>query len=243
MTETTRAGASSEGLHPKILFREGFRGYGKCLVPVSLAGFATLMVFYLTVALPAESLGDQSRFVATMAFAAGLILTGTVAYPWYSYALDAADHGKVDLARPFQQPKRFYYQAVASFWFWAGVALGFRYLLGIPAIAVVIMYAFHGYLIADRKVSGGLKALGVSVRLGQGNRVVLFALMALFGLFSMLGALSLGMRDAADEPLINPLTVSLAVIGLTITTSITLVAGAAAYRHLVEQLDWDWSEV
>ena len=67
--------------------------------------------------------------------------------------------------------------------------------------------------------------------------------LVLFGFFALCGALALGITDDAGDPIVNPLTIALAVAGLTVTTSITMVAGASAYRHLVDQIDWDWSKV
>ncbi len=223
-------------VRPGTLFKEGFRGYFRNIVPLTAAALLTLTVFYLVVALPASELSDSSKWVRGLAFASGLIFTGTTAYPWYSYALDAGDGIPVRWKRPFEKPELFLQQAVSSFWFWAGVALGFQYLFATPAIFVVILYAFHGYLIADRRSTSGMKALGTSVRMGEGSRIILFGLFALFGFFSLLGAIPLGIQGDDGEPLVNIFTVSLAVIGLAITTSVTLVAGGRIYRILLDRL-------
>ncbi|NNF53531.1 MAG: hypothetical protein HKN03_03710 [Acidimicrobiales bacterium] len=223
-------------VRPGTLFKEGVQGYFGNIVPLTAAALVTLTVFYLIVALPASQLNDNSKWVRGFAFAGGLILTGTTAYPWYSYALDAGDGIRVRWKRPFEKPELFVQQAVSSFWFWAAVALGFQYLFATPAIFVVILYAFHGYLIADRRSTSGMKALGTSVRLGEGSRIILFGLFALFGFFSLLGAIPLGIQGDDGEPLINVFTVSLAVVGLALTTSVTLVAGGRIYRILLGRL-------
>lgn len=223
-------------VRPGTLFKEGFSGYFRNVVPITAAALLTLVVFYVAVALPASQLRDDSRWVRGLALAGGLILTGTTAYPWYSYALDAGDGIAVRWRRPFEKPELFLQQAVSSFWFWAGVALGFQYLFATPAIFVVILYAFHGYLIADRRSESGMKALGTSVRLGEGSRIILFGLTALFGFFSFFGAIPLGIQGDDGEPLVNIFTVSAAVVGLAITTSVTLVAGGRIYRILLDRL-------
>ncbi len=223
-------------VRPGTLFKEGFKGYFGNIVPMTAAALLTLTVLYLVVVLPASQLSDSSKWVRGLALAGGLVVTGTTAYPWYSYALDAGDGIPVRWKRPFEKPELFLQQAVSSFWFWAGVALGFQYLFATPAIFVVILYAFHGYLIADRRAESGMKALGTSVRLGEGSRIILFGLTALFGFFSFFGLLPLGIQGDDGEPLVNIFTVSLAVIGLAITTSVTLVAGGRIYRILLDRL-------
>ena len=237
MNKTSMTQGSTFPVRIGAVFKDAFAGYFKNLVPLSVAGFTTLAIAYFAAIYPLDPLKDQPNFVRSLAFAAGLVLAGVSAYPWYCYALDAADGIPARIRRPFENPGLFYDQAVSSFWFWAGVGLGLRYLAGIPAFFVVVLYAFHGYVIADRKSDSGLKALGTSVRLGEGYRIVLFALMAMFGMFSLLGALALGIPDEDGDPLVNPLTIGLAVLGLTVTTSITMVAGGRIYRALMDQLD------
>lgn len=222
------------------MFREGFSGYLRAIVPLTAAGMLTLSAFYVVVALPAQAIEDGETLVdvaiEAIVLLLGLTAVGTVAYPWYSYALDAARQEDVDIGRPFRQMDLFLTQAVASLWFWAGVGLGLRYLLGIPAIFVLMLYAFHGYFIADRQTDSGLKALGLSVRLTEGRRIALLALATLLGLFTLLGAIPLGIPDANGEPIVSPLTISLSVIGLAVTTSITLVGGAVLYENLRDNL-------
>lgn len=221
------------------MFKEAFAGYFRNIVPLTAAGLVTLATFYVVVALPARAIDPPTSLVdyvvEMLVLILALTVVGAVAYPWYSYALDAARAGGVRLGRPFQEMELFMTQAVASLWFWAGVGLGLRYLFGIPAIFVGLLYCFHGFFIADRKTDSGLKALGLSVRLTEGRRVALLGLGTLLGMLTLLGALPLGIPDEAGEPIVSPLTVSLSVVGLAITTSITLVAGAVLYLKLQEQ--------
>ncbi len=68
------------------------------------------------------------------------------------------------------------------------------------------------------------------LRLGERRRIGLFAIGGMLFVFNILGASGL----AAG---LNPLGYSLAVVGLSVTTSITLVSGAAIYRVLQEKLN------
>lgn len=217
------------GIRPGAVFAAGFRGYAANLVPLTLAGLIVLAT-YAAFRYPSQQFLDDDRvWAARFTDLAGLFIAGTLAYPWYRYALAAADGDKVNIAAPFATPRRFGYQAAASFWFFAAVVLGQQYLGGLPAILAALLYAFYGYVVAEND-NGGLKALGTSVRLGERRRIGLFAIGGMLFVFNILGASGL----AAG---LNPLGYSLAVVGLSVTTSITLVSGAAIYRVLQEKLN------
>ncbi len=198
----------------------GWSRYRAHFVPVTLAGAATFAVYGLfrwwsdVIEGPWESFGVEL---------AGLIVSGAAALPWYRGALAAAD----DTEAPgwSSEPERFRDLAVASVFFWAGVLLGLRYLRGIPAIFVVIFYAFHGFAVADGKRRKALRALGHSVLLGQGKRLGVAAVGGLLLLINLLAFLPLGFS-------INPATMALTVAALLITTSWSMVCGALVYRAL-----------
>lgn len=208
------------------IFMNGVRGYLKNIPALTIASAATLGT-YLTFRFPAQRAFERDEIVASLGLdMLGLLLASIIAYPWYSYALDAIDGDGVDVGRPFRELRRFRPQFVASFWFWAGVLLGLRYLFGLPSIVVFAFYAFYGFVIADGEETSGLRALGTSVRLGEGKRIGLLALGAVFLIFNVFGAIALGYG-------VNALTIVLAIVGLTITTSITMVSGAGVYRLLL----------
>ncbi|MEM8924617.1 MAG: hypothetical protein AAGD35_14030 [Actinomycetota bacterium] len=231
---TTTSSTQAFPIGVGTLFKKGIEGYIANVVPLSVAGVATLLT-YGAFRYPAQLLFDDGAVGRSLLVdLVGLLIAGTIAYPWYSYALDAAAGDGVDWRRPFEEPRRFAYQATASFWFWAGVLAGVRwgaYLFFLPAILVILLYAFHGYVNADRSRDGGLKLLGVSVKLGAGYRIALFALMALFIMFNFMGAIALGFGE------IGPLTITGAVVGMVITTNVTMVSGAHLYRVLLERMD------
>lgn len=217
------------GIRPGEVFMAGIRGYTANIIPLTASALVVLAT-YAAFRYPSEVLLDDERlWAARFLDLAGLFIAGTLAHPWYRYSLAAADGQKVDVKAPFATPRRFAYQAAASFWFFAAVVLGQQYLGGLPAILAVILYAFYGFVVAESD-KGGLKALGTSVRLGERRRIGLFAIGGMLFVFNLLGAAGL----AAG---LTPLGYSLAVLGLAVTTSITMVAGAAIYRVLQEKLD------
>ncbi|MEM7274222.1 MAG: hypothetical protein AAF547_14155 [Actinomycetota bacterium] len=216
-------------LSPAAMFREGVEGFRREPVLLVAGGVMTFAVS-MAIGIPAQNAleaGDRA-----LGFALSLISTvlgATAAYPWFSYALDAARGEPASFAKPFRTPGRFLPQFVASFWFWAGVLFGIQFLFGVPALLVTVFYAFFGYLIVDRHDLGGMKALGTSVRLGDKRRIGLFAILGIFAMFNFFAFLPLGYA-------VNPGTVALTLVLVLVTTSVTLVAGAALYDVLRVEL-------
>ena len=185
---------------------------------------------------------DDDRTPAAITFTlTAMVLGGALAYPWCHYALAAARQEPVDLAAPFRDWVRFVPMLVASFWFWAGMLLAFQFQIlgGLPALAIVMAYAFFGFVVDDRHDLGGLKALGTSVRIGDGRR---FALLALAGLYAAIGVLvfmiaaaivvSAGLTGA-------PASVVVAVLLLPLV-AFSLVSWAALYDVLRKDLPDAW---
>ena len=208
----------------------GVRGYLANLWPLSVAGAATLGT-YVAFRLPAQAAAD-SGFVARSLVLdlAGLIVAAVVAHPWFSYALDADRGMGIDLLKPFNRPAGFMVQAVASIWFWAAMVFGLRYLYGIPSILALLFYAFYGFVVADRRATSGLKALGTSARIGEGRRVGLFGIAAVLTVLNLFGAVAVGFG-------VNPGTLALTVLGLVVTTNVSLVTGARIYRTLENETE------
>lgn len=218
---------STFGIRLASIFTLGARGYVRNIVPLSSAGLVTMLV-YLAFRVPAQGAADDGRVLVSLALdLVGLVFSGVVAYPWYSYALSAAAGDPIVVGAPFKNYDRFSTQAVASIWFWAGVLLGLRYLFGLPALLALAFYAFYGYVVADGYTDSGLKALGRSAALGEGRRIGLVAIGGLLLIFNLFGAIAVGFG-------VNPLTITLALMGLLITTNITLVGGAVIYRRFVD---------
>jgi hypothetical protein len=222
---------STFGVQLAPTFTDSVKAWWTAVVPLSVGALLTLVV-YGAFRYPANELFVDDKIYQSVALdLVGLIIAGTLAVPWYHYALAAADGREIDLAAPFADKKLFAYQAVASFWFWAAVLLGLRYLWGIPSIFAMLLYAFHGYVVADGRSKGGMMALGTSVRLTEGRRVGLFAIAGLLLVFNLFGMIGWGLEDLSA-----PVRLLLAVVGLTVTSSITLVMGAMLYRVFEKDL-------
>ncbi len=180
----------------------------------------------------AESLLDGNEgYLRTLAIILAATVMGTIALPWYFYSLARAEGKKISWAAPFSNPRLFWAQAVCSFWLWAAITLGYRYLLGIPALVAVVFYAFHGYVIADGGADRGLAALGNSVQLGHGRRLGLLMIAAMLSVFFVLGASTLGMEEWSQTA-----KVAGAVVGTALTGSIIMISGAKIYLVLEKDL-------
>ena len=213
------------GISIPDIFRQGVEGFRKNVVPLLLGSSVVLAAFTGFGFWAGEFETFTGAWFAISLL--GFFLSGTLAYPWFSYALQAAQGESVDLQAPFEHPKRFAHQAVATFWFWAGVMLGVQFLRGIPSILVLIFYAFYGYIVAEAG-KGGSYALGTSVRLGEKRRIGLFGIAVLFAVFNFIPVVV-----AASVPL--PIaTAVIMFVGLAVSTSITLVSGGAIYSVVKE---------
>ena len=179
---------------------------------------------------------EQLRWIA-LAFVA-TFPAGVVSAPWFRYALDAADGKEINIMAPLIDAKKWANHAFATFWFWAGITVGIRYSVLIPAlpsIVVLVLYAFYGYVIADGREINALKALGISVRLGKGKRLGLLAIGGLYFVFNIFGLTGAGVGLEDGSP--SVIGIVLGILGISATASITLVSGGAIYRTLEGKLD------
>lgn len=232
------------------VFTAGFRGYFNNAIILTLAGLPVLITMAV-VSTPwrnfnAELQGqvdasvgtdneitslpivDQLTWIGLLMLAA--IPAGTVAFAWFRYALDVVDGKEINIRAPFLDVRKIFSHFVATFWFWLGIGFGIRFLFGIPSVLVIILYAFYGFVIAEQTEVSGLKALGTSIRLGQGRRIGLFAIAGLMFVFNIFGVIGFAVGLEGTTP--STAGIVLGVLGLSVTTSITLVSGATIYRVL-----------
>ena len=206
------------------LFRVGagaLRNNPAALVGTALATFLAYGVFrYL-----ASQSGTLLAFIGFDLL--GLVLASVVALPWYRAALDAYDGKRSNPPDLVQAMTGARDQMVASIFFWAGVYFGIRYLLGIPSIFVVVLYAFYGFIVSEGNHKGGMRALGHSVVLGEGRRVGIAGIGLLLVILNLFGAVAVGFEELPDS-----VGWALAIVGLLITTNLSMTVGAALYRHL-----------
>ncbi len=218
------------------IFAAGIDGFKRQPVPLLVGGLLTLAV-YTAFGIPARvALKDGEQLRGVTLNLAGSILAGAAAYPWFVYALRIGRGQKAELGEPFAGLAGFRALFVCSFWFWAAFVLGFQYLAGIPSLVVLLFYCFYGFVVVDeaglaapasqpaqrRRLGLGLRALGTSVRLSQGRRVALFAILGVFAMFNFCALIPLGFGS-------NPVAVIASFAVFLATSSISMVGGAALY--------------
>ncbi len=208
---------------PAIVGR-GIDNYKKSFLPASAMGLAVL-VLYGAARITAQSAVDSNDLGVAFAIdAVGLVAATILALPWFRLALRTEWEIEADAQSELSDLK-WGSMVVAALFFWAGILLGIRYMVGIPSIFMLIWYGLFGFAVAAG-VSPGLKALGTSVRLGQGRRRTVAAVAFVLALFNLLGLLPIGAG-------VNAITIVGAVLLLTVTTNVSLGAGAHLFDWLV----------
>ena len=174
-TPTKKASASdgSFGISIADMFQVGVKGYFNNIVILTLSALPVFVIFTLA-STPWRSFNSQLQErvdadpEATLATLeqlqwVGLLLlaafpAGVVAAPWFRYALDVADEREINVMAPLIDGKKWLNHALATFFFWAGITLGFRYSVlipGLPSVIVLLLYPFYGYIIAGgREING-----------------------------------------------------------------------------------------
>ncbi len=215
-----------------VMFSLGMAGFRRQPLPLLAAGAVTLAVLGAFGVLAQNAFNDDRVVVGLVYSLVGSVLGGAVAYPWFHYALQISRGGVMDIFEPLREIAGFKDLFVCSFWFWAAFLLGLQYLSGIPSLLVLVLYAFYGYVVADGRAIGGLRALGTSVRLGQGRRIALFGILVLYAIFNFCALIPFSFG-------VNVVTVPSAALLFLITSSITMVGGAVLYDALVPTIGWD----
>lgn len=204
-------------------FGAGWDGYKAHFVAISLAAAPTWIVL---VAAQIIGTGVENPWTSFFVQLLGVVLASTVALPWYRAALAAVDGTELSLRVGSTDVPRFRVLFGSSIYFWAAILLGLRYLNGIPALLVLVFYAFYGFVVADTE-RGVLMSLSYSVFLGQGRRIGVFAIGMMLIMINFLAFLPIGTG-------ITPATQGLTLVLLVISTSFSMVCGAAVYRALDE---------
>ena len=208
------------------MISQAITGYRQNAVRLSIWALVTFGTYYLGIIAGQSATTDTAALVFALG---GSVLTTVVAYPWFRTALNTVD----EEASPLDAT-RLVDQAVASTFFWAGVLLGAQYLSGIPALVVLVFYAFFGYAVADNPAKGGLKALGWSVHIGTKRRLGVAAMITVLFLINILAFLpyGFGLGSVAEGATPGPVWIALTVMLLIVTSNISMVGGAVVYRTL-----------
>ena len=150
------------------------------------------------------------RFVLSLI---SFVISQLVAIGWIKIALDITDGRPVNAQAVIDKFRLVLPYLVAALVYAVMVGLGLILLI-VPGIILAIVFAFYGFHIVDTGSTNPVEALRRSADITRGHRWQLF----LFGLL-LLG--------------INILGILLLIIGVLITSGISLLAVAHVYRRLV----------
>jgi len=207
-------------------FRAGWAGYKSNFALVSASGG---VVWLVVVGVNLLGIGFENPWTSFFVQLAGVVLASAVALPWYRAALDAVDGQVSSVSRLLRDPDRFLTLVGASIFFWASVLFGLRYLRGLPALIVLVFYAFYGFVVADSN-RGVAKSLGYSILVGQGRRIGVLAIGSILIMVNFLAFLPVGAG-------VTPVTQGMSLVLLVVTSSYSIVCGAAVYRALDKTLE------
>lgn len=188
-------------------FRAGWRGFVANIVPLIVVA---LVVWVVTgaVNLWANQTAGLAQFLwGLVSFFLGQI----VAIAWIALALAIIDGREITTDTLLPRGGTLISYIIASLLFSLMVGIGLV-LLVIPGIIVAVVFGLYGWALVDKGLDP-IEALRQSSRITSGNRWQLFAF--------VVAAIAL-----------NIVGVLLLVIGVLVTSAVTLIAAAHVYRQL-----------
>ena len=188
--------------------RAGWQRFWPNILPMGLFALVVWAVNALIQFLQDETSG-LVRFLFGLV---GFLVTQLIAIGWIKIALDIIDGHRLRAEAVIDRFRLVVPYLLAALLFSLMVTIGLVLLI-VPGIIVIVVFGFYGFHIVDTGDSNPISALRRSAEITRGHRLQLF----LFGLV-LLG--------------INLLGILLLVIGVLITSGISLLAVAYAYRHL-----------
>jgi uncharacterized membrane protein len=188
-------------------FRFGWDRFKANFGPLAIAALAVFLVEVLTNSLTRQFEGFASLLMTLVSFFVGQV----IAMGWVRMSLKITDGKEASIADFFERLDLLLPYAIASLLFSIMVALGLV-LFVVPGIILAIVFAFYGPALVDEEL-GSIDALKRSAAITRGNRGRLF----LFGLAVLL---------------LNVVGLLFLVVGVLVTSGISLLAFAYVYRRL-----------
>lgn len=186
----------------------GWRNFWPNILPMAL--FA--LIVWAVNALVNLAQGEANWFVGFLLGLAGFVIGQLVAIGWIKLALDITDGRPVSGEAIVDRFRLVVPYLIAAVLFGIMVAIGLVLLI-VPGIIAFIVFAFYGFHIVDTGETNPIEALRRSAELTRGHRWHLFG----FGL-ALIG--------------INILGLLVLIVGVLISSGISLLAIAHVYRRL-----------
>jgi uncharacterized membrane protein len=197
----------SQSLDIAEAFRAGWRGFVANIAPLLIVA---LVVWVVTAVFNVRA--NQSPAVVQFVLGVVSFFVGqVVAIVWISLALAIVDGREITTDTLLPSGATLVSYIIASLLFSLMFAIGLV-LLVVPGIMVAVALGLYGWALVDKGLDP-IEALRHSSRITSGNRWSVFVF--------LLAALAL-----------NIVGVLLLVVGVLVTSAVTLIAGAHLYRQL-----------
>lgn len=187
---------------------EGWRRLWPNILPMASFAVIAWAINLLSQVLQQEVDGFARFLVSLVAF----VVSQFVAIGWITIALDIVDGRRITAAAVTDRFRLVVPYLIASVIYGVMVGVGLVLLI-VPGIILAIIFAFYGFHIIDTSESNPLAALGRSAEITRGRRMKLFGFGVVLVLLNILGLLVF-------------------LVGVLITSGISLIAGAHVYRSL-----------
>jgi len=190
-------------------FGVGWRTFVANVVPMALYALAVFAVSVIVNLI----LGQPTGFFASLFSTILMFVIGQLmAIGWLRIALDAIDGRPVSADRIRESFGVLVPYLIGAIIFGIAVSIG-MVLLIVPGIIVILVFGFYGWIIVDGVRKDAIEALRRSAEITRGERLHLFVFGILLMLFNILGLIVL-------------------VVGVLVTSAISVLAVAHVYRQL-----------
>lgn len=186
----------------------GWHGFVANFAPMALYAVLVLLVNFL-VGYPGRGAEGVEGMLWNFI---GFLVSQCITIGWLRIALDIVDGRPVSAERvrsSFDVLLPFF---VAAILFSIMITIGFVLLI-VPGIVLAVVFGFYGWLLVDGQEKEALAALSGSARITRGERLHLFGFGLVLLLFNVIGLL-------------------LFVVGVFVTSAVSILAAAHVYRRL-----------
>lgn len=188
-------------------FRAGWRGFIANIVPLIVVALIVWVVSGLVNLWANQTAGLVQFLWQVLAF----FVSQVVSIVWIALALAIIDGRDISADSLLPSGGVLLSYIIASFLFTLMLAVGLVLLI-VPGLIVAVVFGLYGWAVVDKSLDP-MEALRHSSRITQGNRWQLFGFILVAIALNIVGVLLL-------------------IIGVLVTSAITLIAAAHVYRQL-----------